>query len=88
MEAEIDDLDAVPDELQVDGVDRAIVAVTDRDGGQEADRMLHTRPFLKGSLAGVREQPQLQSETLRAVTVLPAAPMIWQIPLFQSRTPP
>lgn len=34
--AEVNDLDALADELQVDGVDGAVVPVADGDGGQEA----------------------------------------------------
>ncbi len=33
MEAEIDNLDAVSNELEIDRVDRAVVSVTNRDGG-------------------------------------------------------
>ena len=38
MEAEIDNLDAVPDEFQIDGVDRAVVPVANGDGGEDANR--------------------------------------------------
>ena len=37
MVAEIDDLDAVADEFEVDGVDGAVVPVADGHGGQQAD---------------------------------------------------
>src|SRR5882724_7475272 len=36
--AEIDDFNAVPDELEIDCVDRAVVSVTDRHGGEDANR--------------------------------------------------
>jgi len=37
MIAEINDFDPVPDELEVDRIDRAVVPVTNRDGGQDSD---------------------------------------------------
>ncbi len=41
MITKINDLDAVPDEFQVDRVDGAIVSIADRDSGQNADRCSH-----------------------------------------------
>src|SRR2546430_5714902 len=40
MVSEIDDLEAASDELQVDGVDGAIVPVADRNRGQQSDGWL------------------------------------------------
>ena len=38
MKAEVNDLDAVPDELEVDRVDGAVVAIADRNGGENTNR--------------------------------------------------
>ena len=38
MKPEINDLDPVPDEFEIDRVDRAVVPVADRDSGENADR--------------------------------------------------
>jgi hypothetical protein len=38
MKAEIDDLNAMPDELQVDCVDRAVVAIANRNGSENTNR--------------------------------------------------
>ena len=38
MIAEINHLDPVPDELEVDRIDRAVVPVANRDSGQNSDR--------------------------------------------------
>ena len=38
MKAEVNDLDTVPDELQVDRVDGAVVAIADRNGGENTNR--------------------------------------------------
>jgi hypothetical protein len=37
MKAEIDDFDAVPNKLEINGVDRAVVPIADRDGSKDAD---------------------------------------------------
>ena len=37
MKAEVDDFDPVPDELEVDRVDRAVVTIANRNGGENAD---------------------------------------------------
>src|SRR5438270_4725276 len=39
--AEIDDFNAVPDELEIDRVDGAVVSVADRHGGDDANRLSH-----------------------------------------------
>ena len=36
--AEINDLDPVPDELQIDRIDRAVMPVANRDSGENTDR--------------------------------------------------
>src|SRR5438128_4955846 len=41
MITEIHDLDAVPDEFEIDGVDRAVVPVANRDGGEDANWRRH-----------------------------------------------
>ena len=38
MKAEINDFDPVPDEFEIDRIDRAVVSIADRDGGQNANR--------------------------------------------------
>ena len=38
MKAEVNDLDAVPNELQVDRVDGAVVTIANRDGGENTNR--------------------------------------------------
>ena len=42
MIAEINHFDPMPDELEIDRIDRAVVPVADRDGGEDADR---SRPW-------------------------------------------
>jgi hypothetical protein len=41
MVAKIDDFDSVPDEFEVDRVDRTIVPIANRNGGEDADRCWH-----------------------------------------------
>ena len=41
MEAQVDDFDSVPDKFQVNGVNGAVVAIADRDGGENANRCSH-----------------------------------------------
>jgi hypothetical protein len=41
MIAEIHDLDSVPDKLEVDRVDGAIVPIANRDSGENSDRRSH-----------------------------------------------
>ena len=41
MESEVNDFDAVPNELQIDGIDRAVVSVTNRNGGENSDGCSH-----------------------------------------------
>ena len=38
---EINDFDPVPDELEVDGIDGAVVPVTNRNSGENSDRRSH-----------------------------------------------
>jgi hypothetical protein len=38
MISQINDLDPVPDELEIDRVDRAVMPIANRDGGQNSDR--------------------------------------------------
>ena len=37
MEPEVNDFDPVPDELEIDRVDRAVVAIAKRNGGENAN---------------------------------------------------
>src|ERR1043166_4183140 len=41
--AEINHFDSVPDEFEIDGVDRAIVAITNRDCGQNSNWRRHDK---------------------------------------------
>ena len=41
MIAEIDDLNPVPDKLEIDGVDRAVVPIANRDSGKNANWRSH-----------------------------------------------
>jgi hypothetical protein len=57
MVTEVDDLDAVADELQVDGVDGAVVAIADRHRGQQTDGT--PRKLWLGTVDWFRLHPRL-----------------------------
>ena len=65
MKPEIHDLDAVPDELEIDRVDRAVVTIANRNGGENADRGGHEWQILAAIACRATRFPP--KSTLRAV---------------------